>query len=89
MYESKKTYFLDEAKLKADERTEFGIPSLKKYPMPDRSHVMAAIRMFNHVDSAHEKELATNIRKKMKFYNISPEVVGEKNRLYKYIYMNR
>lgn len=86
MYESKKTYFLDEAKLKADERTEFGIPSLKKYPMPDRGHVMAAIRMFNHVDSAHEKELATNIKKKMKFYNISPEVVGEKNRLSKYIH---
>ena len=32
---------LDEAKLKANERKEFGLPRQKKYPMPDRAHVLA------------------------------------------------
>ena len=53
--------------------------------MPDKAHVLAAIRMFNHVDEEHEEELARNIIKKMKEYNISPDVVGEKNRLRKYL----
>ena len=55
-----------EVALTADERTDFGIPSLKKYPMPDPDHVKAAIRMFNHVDEEHEKELANNIIKYIK-----------------------
>lgn len=76
---------LSEAKLKANERTDFGLPKLKKYPMPDKAHVLAAIRMFNHVEPQYEKELATNIKKKMKQYNISPESVGENNRLKKYL----
>ena len=61
---------LTEEKLKTKERKEFGIPELKKYPMPDKEHVLAAIRMFNHVDKEHEKELATNIKQKMKKYSI-------------------
>ena len=52
---------LTEDKLKTRERKDFGIPELKKYPMPDKDHVLAAIRMFNHVDKEHEKELATII----------------------------
>ena len=61
---------LTEEKLKTKERKDFGIPELKKYPMPDKEHVLAAIRMFNHVDKEHEKELATNIKQKMKKYGI-------------------
>lgn len=80
-----KTIYLNEAKLKAKERTDFGLPELKKYPMPDKAHVLAAIRMFNHVDPQHEAELATNIKKKMQEYNISPDSVGEGNRLKKYL----
>lgn len=76
---------LNEHKLKSSERTDFGIPSTKKYPMPDRSHVLAAIRMYNHVDPSHEKELASNIKKKMKLYNISRDQVGEGNRLKQYL----
>lgn len=76
---------LNERKLSAKERTDFGIPELKKYPMPDKAHVMAAIRMFNHVDPEHEEELARNIIAKMKEYNIPPDVVGENNRLKKYV----
>lgn len=78
-------FIFDEAKLLAKERTDFGIPELKKYPMPDKAHVLAAIRMFNHVDVSHEKELAKNILSKMHKYNISTDSIGESNRLKKYI----
>ena len=85
-------YFVSitEGKLPPKERNElddivFGIPSLRKYPLNDKVHVLAAIRMFNHVDSEHEKELAMNIIKKMKEYNISPDRVGDDNRLKKYL----
>lgn len=77
--------FLNEEKLKSSERTDFGLPAQKKYPMPDHAHVLAAIRMFNHVSSIHEKELASNIKTKMKQYGISPDQVGENNRLKKYL----
>lgn len=63
----------------------FGIPELRKYPMNDREHVISAIRYFNHVDSDHEEELAKNVVRMMKRYNISPSIVGDKNRLKKYI----
>ena len=81
---------INEEKLVAKERNSlddstFGIPSQRRYPLNDRSHVLAAIRMFNHVDSAHEAELARNIKRKMKEYGISPDQVGEKNRLKKYL----
>ena len=72
-----------EDKLKASERTDFGVPSKKKYPMPDASHVLAAIRMFNHVDPEDEKTLASNIKKKIKQYGLKPNV-GKENRFSKY-----
>ena len=73
-----------EVALATDERTDFGIPSLKKYPMPDPDHVKAAIRMFNHVDDEHEEELANNILKYIKKYKMSDINVGKDNRFYKY-----
>ena len=78
-------FIFDEAKLLTKERTDFGIPELKKYPMPDKAHVLAAIRMFNHVDASHEKELAKNILSKMRKYSISTDSIGDSNRLKKYI----
>ena len=74
-----------EGTLSSNQRTDFGLPRERKYPMPDKAHVLAAIRMFNHVDPYNEKELATNIKKKMRQYRISPNQVGEKNRLKKYL----
>ena len=81
---------INEEKLVAKERNSlddstFGIPSQRRYPLNDRSHILAGIRMFNHVDSAHEAELARNIKRKMKEYSISSDQVGEKNRLKKYL----
>lgn len=78
-----------ESNLSSSERKElkdsdFGIPSKRKYPMPDASHVKAAIKMFNHCDPKDEAELAKNIKAKMKKYNVSVDI-SDKNRLSKYI----
>lgn len=75
---------IQEAKLKASERTNFGLPSKKKYPMTDPQHVRQAIRMFNHCDPEDEAELARNIKKYMKKYGIEDVEVSEKNRFSKY-----
>lgn len=63
----------------------FGIPSQRKYPMQDKEHVLSAIKFFNYVDEEHEKELAKNIIKNMKKYDIPFDTVGKKNRLRNYI----
>ena len=70
----------DRAKLKD---SDYGIPSKKKYPMPDESHVRSAIQMFNHVDKEDEAELAKNIKKKIKKYGMTVSV-GKENRFSKY-----
>jgi hypothetical protein len=77
-------YSITEDKLKAAERTDFGLPAKKKYPMPDEGHVKQAIRMFNHCDPEDEAELARNIKKYMKKYNMDDVEVSEKNRFSKY-----
>ena len=73
-----------EASLPAEDRTDFGIPSMKKYPMPDANHVKLAIKFFNYVDKEHEEELARNIKKYAKKYGVELSA-GEKNRFSKYI----
>ena len=79
-----------EEKLSTKERnqlpdSEFGIPSQRRYPLHNREHVILAIKFFSHVDQEHEAELAHNIIRKMKKYNIPMDTVGKNNRLYKYI----
>ena len=66
------------------ERTDFGIPSLKKYPMPDADHVKSAIRFFNYVEPEYEAELAANINKYIEKYDMHDLNVGENNRFSKY-----
>ena len=90
-YNSKADKFLDEIRsqakessLPAEDRTDFGIPSLKKYPMPDAKHVKLAIKFFNYVDKEHEAELAKNIKKYAKKYGVELEA-GENNRFSNYI----
>lgn len=87
--ESKETIATEEA-LSSKERnalaTEvFGIPSQRRYPLHDKAHIMQAIRMFNHVDKEHEKELAENILAAMERFGISTDVIGDRNRLQNYI----
>ena len=50
--------------------SQFGIPSLRKFPLHDKNHVIQAIRFFNTVDREHERELAINIINAMDRYNI-------------------
>lgn len=70
-----------------DDEQKYGIPELKKYPMPDADHVRSAIRFFNYVTPAYEEELANAILKRMKEYGLSFKdfTVGEENRFSKYI----
>ena len=64
--------------------SDFGLPSLRKYPMPDAAHVKSAIKFFNYVDKKNEAELAKNIKKKAKEYGVDIKV-GETNRLKNYV----
>lgn len=81
---------ISESSLTSKERNElpdsdFGLPSQRRYPMPDKQHVRMAIRFFNHVEERYEAELAGNIIKKIKEFNMEQEVhVTEKNRFYPY-----
>ena len=70
-----------------DEAQKYGVPELKKFPMPDKRHVKSAIRFFNYIDKDHEKELADAILERMKEYGMSFKDfgVGEENRFYNYI----
>jgi hypothetical protein len=70
-----------------EDENKYGVPDLKKFPMPDAKHVKSAIRFFNYIDPKHEKELAEAILERMKEYGMSFEDfgVGDENRFKKYI----
>lgn len=66
----------------------YGIPEIKKYPMPDKKHVKSAIRFFNYVDPKYEEELAKAILEKAKEFGLNLEediTVGDENRFKKYL----
>lgn len=63
----------------------FGIPQERKYPMPDRRHTISAIKLFNHVEDKYEEQLAKAVIKNMKKYDIDGSMVGDNNRLKKYL----
>lgn len=66
----------------------YGVPELKKFPMPDKKHVKSAIRFFNYVDPKYEKELAEAILEKAKEFGLVFDediTVGEDNRFKKYL----
>lgn len=68
--------------------SDFGIPDKRKYPLNDEIHVRSAIKMFNYCEKDDEKELAKNIIKKMKNFNIDNIKVGSNNRFSKYYSLN-
>lgn len=76
---------LDEIAKNTYQDNIYGIPQEKKYPMPDKKHVLSAIKLFGHVEPKYEKQLAEKIIENMKKYNIDPSIIGEKNKLKKYI----
>ena len=69
----------------------YGIPELKKFPMPDKKHVKSAIRFFNYVDPKYEKELAEAILEKAEEFGLDLESdisVGDENKFKKYLKEN-
>lgn len=63
----------------------FGIPQERKYPMPDKRHTISAIKLFNHVEDKYEEQLAKAVIKNMKKYGIDSSMIGDNNRLKKYL----
>lgn len=81
--------YLDEAALKAKDRkelkdSEFGLPKQRKFPLNDEKHVRQAIRMFRHCPEEDRKELAKNIKKAMKKFNMDVKI-SPKNPLIQYM----
>ena len=71
-----------------DDEDLYGVPELKKFPLPDKKHVKSAIRFFNYVDPKYEKELAKAIIEKTKEFGLVFDediTVGDENRLKKYL----
>ena len=62
----------------------FGLPKKRKYPLDTEAHVRSAIRFFNYVDKEDEVELAGNINKAIRKFNMTDIKVGAKNRFSKY-----
>ena len=84
--------FLNEEKLDTEDRnalrdSTFGLPKQRKYPLNDEQHVRSAIAYFNKCDPKDEEELARNIKKAMKKFNMEANVSPE-NRFSKY-YTNK
>lgn len=81
---------INESDLNAEDRSklpnsEFGLPSQRRYPIHDQKHVLLAIKFFNYVEEEYEKELADNIIKKVKEFQMEEDInVTEKNRFYPY-----
>lgn len=77
--------YLDESVKRSElDSKEFGIPDKRKYPLTDAKHVKSAIKFFNYVDEEDEAELARNIKRKAKEFEV-PIRCGKQNRLSKYI----
>ena len=63
---------------------KYGLPELKKYPMPDVAHVKSAIKFFNYVSPKDERKLAQAILNRMREFGITDVNVGPDNRFGKY-----
>lgn len=64
---------------------EFGLPSLRKYPLNDEEHIRQAIRFFHYCKGPNKQELANNIAKKVKEKNLIGKItISQKNPFKKY-----
>ncbi len=70
-----------------DAKMMYGLPKVKKFPMPDAKHVRSAIRFFNYAKPSQERALANAILARMDDYGINPNDinVGDDNRFKKYL----
>jgi hypothetical protein len=78
--------FLSHSTLTQEELDErkYAFPEQRKFPLPDRGHVLSAIKFFNYVDPKDEKHLANAILKRTRELGMSEVNVGETNRFKKY-----
>lgn len=64
---------------------EFGLPTLRKYPLHDEKHIRDAVRMFHFCRGNNKEELAKNIASKVKEKNLVGIItVSTKNPFKKY-----
>lgn len=66
---------IQESKLPASKRkklkdSDFGIPEKRTFPLNDRAHVEAAVRMFPHADNKDKEQLAKRILRKAHEFGI-------------------
>ena len=57
-------------KITTQKDKEYGIPEEKKFPLDTRAHVISAVKFFNYAKPRFRKELAKNLIKKIKEYDI-------------------
>ena len=76
--------YMTEMSRKGLKDSDYGLPSKKKYPMPDEKHVKLAIKFFNYVSEEDEEELARNINRKIKEFDMKDINVGDNNRFKEY-----
>lgn len=76
---------MTKAELEKIKSSDFGLPKQRKYPMHDREHVLKAIQMFHHCPEKDRKELAGNIERKARQYDIK---ISKKSLVAKYINPN-
>lgn len=62
----------------------FGLPESRKFPMPDKKHVIKAIQFFRYAKKDERVELAKNIAKKIEKFNMKVNI-SKSSLLYKYI----
>jgi len=65
-------------------RRRYALPEQRKFPLPDREHVLSAIRFFNYVAPKDERRLANAIISRMRELGMFEVNVGENNRFGKY-----
>lgn len=63
---------------------KYAFPDERKFPMPDKKHVLSAIKFFNYISPDKEKILAKEILKRIKEYGMTNINVGPDNRFLKY-----
>lgn len=80
---------LDSKDRKKLKDSDYGVPELRKYPLTDPKHVSLAITYFDKCEEKYQPELAENIIKKIKEFDMHPKV-SKDNGFYKYYkeYMN-
>lgn len=62
--------------------SQFGVSSLRKFPLTDKEHVLKAIQFFHHCPPEHKKELAHKINNASKKYGIT---ITDNSKIYDYL----